>query len=57
MVDINDFKVQKECTYKGELYSVRDNGSIMRHQKEGKKSRPQDGKWTFRTSTSKGYAM
>lgn len=47
MVDINDFKVQKECTYKGELYSVRDNGSIMRHQKEGKKSRPQDGKWTF----------
>mgnify|MGYP000009214936 CR=1 FL=1 len=57
MVDINDFKVQKECTYKGELYSVRDNGSIMRHQKEGKKRRPQDGKWTFGTSTSKGYAM
>ncbi len=47
MVDINDFEHIKECTYKGEKYSVRDNGAIMRHLRLDKKPRKNDGIWTF----------
>lgn len=46
-VDINSFSEEKQCTYDGELYSVRDNGAIFRHSKEGKRVRPNDNKWTF----------
>lgn len=28
---LNDFKETKTCTYKGECYSVRDNGAVLRH--------------------------
>ncbi len=45
LIDIYD--VEKECTYKGEIYSVRDNGAIMRHPQEGKKPRQIDNEWTF----------
>lgn len=34
MVDIDDYKVEVSCEYKGEAYSVRDNGAIMRHPKK-----------------------
>lgn len=44
---INDYKEVKECVYKDEHYSVRDNGAIMRHIREGKKPRIDDGRWTF----------
>ena len=38
-------------------YSVRDNGSVMRHPQEGKKPRPLDNKWTFGTiNIQKGVA-
>ena len=47
MIDINDYELIKECIYKGEHYSVRDNGAIMRHVREGKKPRKDDGIWTF----------
>ena len=47
MVNINDFEKLKECDYKGEHYSVRDNGAIMRHPKPNKRIRPLDNKWTF----------
>lgn len=33
---LNDFKETKTCTYKGERYSVRDNGAVLRHAREGK---------------------
>ena len=46
MVNINEYDEVKECDYKGEHYSVRDNGAIMRHQREGKKKRPYDEVWT-----------
>lgn len=53
---INDYKVTKECTYKNEHYSVRDNGSILRHAQNPSKPRPLDEKWTFgRKSKSNGY--
>ena len=45
--DANDFSQEKKCIYKGEHYSVRDNGAVFKHQREGKRARPTDNKWTF----------
>ena len=56
MIDINNFKVEVSCEYKGETYSVRDNGAIMRHPKKDCRIRPMDNKWTFGTKNEKnGY--
>ena len=38
---LNTFTEVKECDYKGEHYSVRDNGAIMRHPKTTR-VRPKD---------------
>lgn len=58
MVDINDFKEEKKCDYKDRTYSVRDNGSVYRHQKEGSRPAPLDNKWTFGKKDEKtGYMM
>lgn len=47
---------EEKCTYKDEIYSVRDNGEVFRYPQEGKKPRPLDGKWTFGTPSLKhGY--
>ena len=56
MVDLNDFALEKRCEYKGRIYSVRDNGSVYRHQKEGARLAPLDNKWTFgKKDDSDGY--
>lgn len=47
MIDIDDFKKEVSCEYKGETYSVRDNGAIMRHPKKGCRVRSLDNQWTF----------
>ena len=53
---LNIFESEKECDYKEEHYSVRDNGSILRHAKGGKKSRRLDNIWTFgKLNSSTGY--
>ena len=44
---LNDYREVKECTYKGEQYSVRDNGAVLRHAREGKRIRKDDDTWTF----------
>lgn len=45
-----------ECVYKDEKYSVRDNGSVLRHCREGKRVRPTDNQWTFGKPNDKtGY--
>lgn len=44
---IGVFHEVRECDYKGEHYSVRDNGAVMRHPKPGRKPRPTDNVWTF----------
>ena len=44
---INDFSEVRECDYKGEHYSVRDNGAVMRHPRKDKKPRLDDSVWTF----------
>ena len=43
----DDFTEVKECDYKNEHYSVRDNGAIMRHPRDGKLKRKNDSIWTF----------
>lgn len=55
---INDYKEVKECVYKDEHYSVCDNGAVMRHLREGKKARRDDGVWTFGVKNARnGYMM
>lgn len=54
-VDVNDFERELECDYKSEHYSVRDNGAIMRHPKEGKRPRKLDNLWTFGNPNGKNY--
>lgn len=44
---VNHFEKETQCIYKDQKYSVRDNGSVLRHSVEGKRSRPSDNKWTF----------
>ena len=46
-VNINDYNQIKECIYKGERYSVRDNGAVFRHPREGARARSNDNQWTF----------
>lgn len=56
LIEVFDREVR--CEYKGEVYSVRDNGAIMRHQKDGQKKRPKDEIWTFgKKDSTKGYMM
>ncbi len=44
---LNDYKCVVECDYKGERYSVRDNGAVFRHARKGKRLRKYDNQWTF----------
>lgn len=46
-MEIDNFKKEVICIYKGEKYSVRDNGAILRHPKNPDKPRPNDNVWTF----------
>jgi hypothetical protein len=47
MVNLNNFKKECECIYKDEHYSVRDNGAVLRHTPNNKRTRPTDNKWIF----------
>lgn len=55
MANIDVFTRETTCEYKGELYSVRDNGAVMRHARQGMPFRKLDKIWTFGTKDSKGY--
>ena len=56
MVSVDDYNEIKDCVYKEEHYSVRDNGAVMRHQREGMRVRKDDNVWTFGKSNDKtGY--
>ena len=57
MVDLNDFSKERECTYKGENYRVRDNGAVCRCQREGKPKRKLDEVWTFGKKSTCGYML
>ncbi|MBP5642973.1 MAG: HNH endonuclease [Bacteroidales bacterium] len=47
MVSIDDYIEVKDCIYKDEHYSVRDNGAIMRHHCNDKPIRKNDNVWSF----------
>lgn len=48
MMSVNDeYSQERNCEYKGESYSVRDNGAVLRHARKGKKIRKDDEIWTF----------
>lgn len=54
---LNTYEKEVVCQYKDETYSVRDNGSVLRHPKANKKIRPTDNYWTFGKYNKKtGYA-
>lgn len=56
IVDINAFNEVRECVYKNERYSVRDNGAVMRHPRDNKRKRKLDNTWTFGKKNEKnGY--
>lgn len=56
MVSVDDYNEEKDCIYKDEHYSVRDNGAVMRHSREGKRIRKGDNIWTFGKPNEKtGY--
>ncbi|WP_339880613.1 HNH endonuclease signature motif containing protein [uncultured Algoriphagus sp.] len=57
MIEVNDFKKQIVSFYKGEKYSVRDNGSVLRHSRENKPIRKIDNLWTFGKKNSYGYLV
>lgn len=57
-VDLNDFCKEIDCIYDGENYSVRDNGSVLRHLRPGKRQRPLDALWTLgKPDSQKGYMV
>ena len=56
MIDIDNFKQQVECVYKDERYSIRDNGAVFRHPRDGKRPRKYDNFWTFgKLNDTHGY--
>ena len=57
-MSVEDYIEERTCEYKGRLYSVRDNGAVYRHQKEGSRPAPLDNVWTFgKKDSSNGYMM
>lgn len=46
-MNLFDLKDDIRCTYKEELYSVRDNGMVYRHSKLGGRARKYDNQWTY----------
>ncbi len=56
MINLIDFTFEKEWFYKGEHYSVRDNGSVLRHHSTNGRRRAIDNQWTFgKPNTKSGY--
>lgn len=55
---VHDFEQVADCIYRGDKYSVRDNGAVFRKSRLGKRKRPLDEKWTFGNPCDhNGYMM
>jgi len=53
-----NFLNQVDCTLRGETYSARDNGSVLRLPLVGRPTRKNDGHWTFgRFDQNTGFMM
>ena len=48
-MNIDDYQEVRDCIYKDEHYSVRDNGAVLRHQRVGMRKRKLDDVWSFGT--------
>ena len=58
MVDINDYREERYCIYKGEEYLVRDNGAVLRKSRPNQRVRKHDNEWTFgRMNYENGYSF
>lgn len=51
------FEEERTCKYKGDTYSVRDNGAVYRHSRENKRLRKLDNQWTFGKPNNHGYML
>ena len=53
---LHQFDKELAVEYRGEMYRVRDNGSVCRQRRPNKRKRPLDGIWTFGwANASTGY--
>lgn len=52
-----DYEKEVECNYKGEHYSVRDNGAVFRHSHYDRRPRKYDNFWTFGKPNKNGYLL
>jgi len=53
---LDQFDKELEIEYRGEMYRVRDNGSVCRQRRPNERKRPLDGIWTFGwANASTGY--
>lgn len=57
MIDINNYREEKSCIYKGEEYLVRDNGAVLRKSRPNKNARKNDNKWTLGFDNQSGYKV
>ena len=56
ITDKDDFNQEINCTYKNEVYTVRENCSVLRHPRENGRKRPTDNAWTFgKLNKNTGY--
>lgn len=55
MINIGVFNEERTCLYRGESYSVRDNGAICRHARPNARKRKLDEVWTFGTTGIHGH--
>lgn len=46
-ISVDDYNEVKDCIYKDEHYSARDNGAVMRHPRKGMRKRKLDDVWSF----------
>jgi hypothetical protein len=54
--NINDYREERSCTYRGEEYLVRDNGAVLRKSRPGGRRRKCDDVWTLGSvNKQKGY--
>ena len=54
-MELEDYSLEKLCSFKDESYASRDNGAVMRKSRFGKRIRQLDDKWSFGKLNKAGY--
>jgi hypothetical protein len=54
-MELEDYSLEKLCSFKDESYLARDNGAVMRKSRFGKRIRQLDDKWSFGKQNKAGY--